>query len=59
MNQTYFLGLVESRMVVEVNLLHRFEGKSYTEKVTKAFPETPSGYGATTKRSVWGKITPP
>jgi len=48
-------------MVVGVNILHHFEGKSYTDKVAKAFPETPSGYGATAKRSVWGgvKLPPP
>jgi len=38
--------------------LHRFEVKSYTEKVTKAFPETPSGYGATAKIGLGVKLPP-
>jgi len=47
-------SIVESRMVVGVELLHHFEDKSYTDKVEKAFPETTSGYGTAAKRSAWG-----
>ena len=32
---------------------------SYTGKVTKAFPEIPSGFGVEGERSAWGVILPP
>ena len=33
---------------------HPLVDNSYSGKVTKAFPEIPSGYGAAVKRSAWG-----
>ena len=44
---------------VEQKFFHHFEAKSYSGKVTKAFPQIPNGSGAVVKRSVWEVNLPP
>jgi len=44
--------------LLKKNFRH-FVDKSYTDNVTKAFPEIPSGYGAAVNRSAWGYFTSP
>jgi len=45
------IGLVGG---AKAKIFRHFVDNSYTNKVTKAFPEIPSGYGAAAKRSAWG-----